>query len=225
MEDRQSQIGLTKTQKTGFVLLLIFGILTIFLAGLQLRNNIYGPFAAKMAAARAVQNVQLDEQTRLQMIDTDQDGLTDWEEINFYSTSPYLPDTDSDGVSDKIEIDKGTNPLCPEGQQCDLDEGLISATSTPTSTYLSPLLNEANVLEQIGMTTGTEQPDFSSLSAMLGDKQKLRQMLLQTGSITEDQLSKIDDKTLDAMINEVLLQQSATGNSSNQLNSSTTIKN
>ena len=41
--------------------------------------------------------MELDETIRLQRIDTDRDTITDYQELNFYSTSPYLPDTDSDG--------------------------------------------------------------------------------------------------------------------------------
>ena len=85
----------------------------------------------------------LDETTRLQQIDTDQDGIHDYEELNFYQTSPYLPDTDSDGISDKDEIDQGSDPLCPEGGQCaeaeaNVDTGpeliespLVQETATP----------------------------------------------------------------------------------------------
>ena len=36
--------------------------------------------------------------------DTDNDGLSDWYEINEYYTDPLLYDSDSDGVSDGAEI-------------------------------------------------------------------------------------------------------------------------
>jgi len=43
-------------------------------------------------------------------IDTDGDGLTDWEEINKYHTDPNNPDTDGDGVNDYEEVKEyGTN--------------------------------------------------------------------------------------------------------------------
>lgn len=50
--------------------------------------------------------------------DTDRDGLSDWSELNQYHTSPYLADSDSDGIIDSIEIAQGTDPNCPQGQQC-----------------------------------------------------------------------------------------------------------
>src|SRR3989344_2262751 len=42
--------------------------------------------------------------------DSDQDGLSDYDELYLYGTSPYLPDSDSDGVSDKREIATGADP-------------------------------------------------------------------------------------------------------------------
>jgi hypothetical protein len=72
----------------------------------------------------------------LATVDTDKDGLNDWEEINSYRTNPDRADTDGDGlsdgaevkthrtdpnkadsdgdgVSDGIEVSKGSNPLDP----------------------------------------------------------------------------------------------------------------
>lgn len=46
--------------------------------------------------------------------DTDEDGLSDADEIQLYGTNPLLKDTDSDGVSDSKEIELGTNPLVYE---------------------------------------------------------------------------------------------------------------
>jgi len=44
-------------------------------------------------------------------IDTDRDGLTDYEEINIYGTNPVDPDSDKDGMSDGDEVKNGRNPL------------------------------------------------------------------------------------------------------------------
>ncbi len=44
-------------------------------------------------------------------IDSDNDGLSDYDEINKYGTDPNNPDTDGDGLSDGQEIKLGKNPM------------------------------------------------------------------------------------------------------------------
>lgn len=42
--------------------------------------------------------------------DSDNDGLTDREEVSAHHTNPCAPDTDSDGVSDLVEVAAGSDP-------------------------------------------------------------------------------------------------------------------
>jgi hypothetical protein len=44
-------------------------------------------------------------------LDSDEDGLSDWDEVNVYGTDPHKKDTDDDGLDDGKEIKIGTNPL------------------------------------------------------------------------------------------------------------------
>lgn len=46
-------------------------------------------------------------------LDTDSDGLSDYEEITTYGTSPGNPDTDGDFINDGDEINNGGDPLDP----------------------------------------------------------------------------------------------------------------
>ncbi|MFZ5390769.1 MAG: hypothetical protein ACOZAJ_00630 [Patescibacteria group bacterium] len=91
------------------VLAVIFGIW-------QIRNSIRLPFAPKIYNDDS--QMTAANEAVLRASDTDGDGLSDYEEINFYRSSIYLKDTDSDGVDDKIEVDKGEDPNCPQGQDC-----------------------------------------------------------------------------------------------------------
>jgi len=59
----------------------------------------------------------------LKKIDSDNDGLNDYEEVMTYDTNPNLKDTDKDGFTDKQEIDKGFNPK---------GEGKLQQTNTVT---------------------------------------------------------------------------------------------
>ena len=49
----------------------------------------------------------------MEAVDTDGDGLSDWDELNIYNTNATNNDTDGDGVSDGDEVNNGTNPLDP----------------------------------------------------------------------------------------------------------------
>lgn len=44
-------------------------------------------------------------------LDTDNDGLSDYAEINTYGTSPTNPDTDGDFINDGVEVANGSDPL------------------------------------------------------------------------------------------------------------------
>ena len=46
--------------------------------------------------------------------DTDNDGITDYDEVTLYKTNPMQPDSDADGFNDGAEILAGFNPLNSE---------------------------------------------------------------------------------------------------------------
>ncbi|NLB69118.1 MAG: OmpA family protein [Lentisphaerae bacterium] len=56
--------------------------------------------------------------------DTDGDGLTDYEEVKIYGTDPLNPDTDGDGLTDGEEVKKyKTDPLNPDTDGDGLTDG------------------------------------------------------------------------------------------------------
>lgn len=50
-------------------------------------------------------------QTSVTSVDTDEDGLTDWQEIFNYKTNPLKADTDGDGSTDGYEARRGLSPV------------------------------------------------------------------------------------------------------------------
>lgn len=196
---------LSREQKTGVVLLFVFAFLAVGLGLLQLRNTIYSPFVIRPAPVSTV--LFADERTRLQKIDTDHDGLNDYEELEFYNTSPYLPDTDSDGVGDKEEIDAGGDPVCAEGLVCESAE----AVPKERSSIVLPGSTESG-LDLLGQASANTEPSADeavSLEALAENPAVLRRLLLQSGKISEADLKKIDDATL-LSIAKNLLSQNAT---------------
>ena len=57
--------------------------------------------------------------------DTDDDGLTDWEEVKRYHTDPHDADTDGDGLVDGYEVQNGTDPLNPDSNGDGIPDGQI----------------------------------------------------------------------------------------------------
>jgi hypothetical protein len=56
--------------------------------------------------------------------DTDDDGLSDGDEVNVHGTDPLDPDTDDDGLSDGDEVNvHGTDPLDPDTDDDGLSDG------------------------------------------------------------------------------------------------------
>lgn len=51
--------------------------------------------------------------TKIDLVDTDLDNLTDYEEVKIYRTNPLLPDSDKDGYLDGNEVRNGMNPSGP----------------------------------------------------------------------------------------------------------------
>ncbi len=170
-----------RQQKLAVVFLAFISVSVVVIWALQFNSQVYKPFKApktsdKNSAALVDNN----------LIDSDGDTLTDYEEINTYKTSAYLEDSDSDGINDNIEITQGTNPNCPSGETCNSVEPLITSNSSSSAIELT---QGANLNEPIS--------DPSKVTPTL-----LRQVLLQSGQVSQADLDKISDEDLLISYNE-----------------------
>jgi hypothetical protein len=111
-----------RKEKINSILILAVGIFALLFSAGSFMVSINNPFADVLKQGAEQDKISaLQQQAALlaqQTQDTDGDGLSDYDEINKYKTSPYLSDSDSDSIDDKSEILRGTDPNCPEGQQC-----------------------------------------------------------------------------------------------------------
>lgn len=86
--------------------------------------------------------------------DTDDDGLLDGAEVNL-GTDPFNPDTDDDGLTDGAEVNAtGTDPLNPDTDADDLSDGCEVGGSNPTD----PLDSDS---DDDTLTDGTEDANHN----------------------------------------------------------------
>jgi hypothetical protein len=101
------------------------------------------------------------------LADTDEDGLTDGEEVAQIGTSPLSADTDSDGVLDGDEVAQGTNPLdglaaAPSEETPAAEEG-PAEEPTPASAVTTPGDSDGDGLEDaIEFELGTDPFDLDT---------------------------------------------------------------
>jgi len=194
-----------KWTKLIFAVLLFFGISTVLLGILRLNSSIHNQFLINGARRSKVegnsnnfsQSKQQPSITELMKRDTDQDGLSDYEELYIYHTSIYLKDTDGDGYDDKEEVDNGYDPNCPKGKDC---RGMKQVTKGVSETA------QGNATD----TTAVESNSLNNLTQQQKDElkklspQQVRQLLLSSGQISQTELDKINDEQLMQTFNEML---------------------
>ena len=165
---------LDKQQKISLAIIAVIGIGVLVLGFWQLRRIVEIPLPdfSKDSQQSQITLDPRDETLKLQ--DSDDDGLTDYDEIYVYNTSPYLKDSDSDGYLDREEIENGYDPNCPSGQNCF------------NETFVEP--NE--------FAPGTVPPSVSAPSQTQMSPDQIREQLLSTGLVDKDTLNTVDDETL-----------------------------
>lgn len=162
-------------RKVIFVFISI-AIIVIVLGLNYLRDILYDPFIVEVSnstqkaieAAREEREVTIAD---LKERDTDNDGLTDHQELYQYNTSIFLEDTDSDGFTDYDEVMQGFSPLCPKGENCDflslitpnskLSDVVGDVVKNSDLTILQVTLNE---FRQFLLDNNIPQEDVDSLS-------------------------------------------------------------
>jgi len=213
-ESQTNSQTLGKNQKIAVGVLAVSAVLVIVLWAAQLKNSINSPFAYNPGNSSQTDSSSSSDAASAEALktkDTDNDGLTDWDELNTYKTSPYLEDSDSDGFTDKEEINKGTDPNCPEGRTCSSSADTSAGNAnTGTATGDSATSDSSSAPSDLGLdlnnATGNSsqtQVDIQKTLSGQSDVSTLRQMLLDSG-MDQKTLDAISDEDLMASYNEVL---------------------
>ncbi len=168
---------------------------------LQFKQNITAPLYRQMGFTNnkeietafqgktAEQLTQQDE--ALKSADTDKDGLSDYDELNLYNTSPFLEDSDSDGVLDKVEVERGQDPNCPIGKDCS-GSILVNPVATPTGSDAAVV--NANINSPIA-TDSNNESSSPTTATLPSDATSLRQVLLESG-MDQTMLDQFSDQEL-----------------------------
>lgn len=203
LQETEHKHVLSTEQKVAFVLLLFFGIGGTVLGFTSFGANLRRPFDLQLARAPEYTPLEVKESKEREAMktrDTDNDGLSDYDEQMVYKTSLYLKDSDSDGFDDKTEVFSGNDPNCPKDKVCNVSVA-ASETSGEEATLV---LDEADsdVPSIVGALPKASDIFTSEeeLKAFLSElsPEEIRGFLLQTGvdaetlkGLKDDELEKL----------------------------------
>ena len=185
-------------ERVAIIVVAIAGVLALGLGLWRMKYIIKTPFLLKPGSFKqATKNSTsiIDAQTK----DTDKDGLTDFDELYIYKSSPYLKDSDSDGDDDYKEVKAKTDPNCPKGRACEEKSTTSNQPLIGSSIPNSPLQNSPSSLNLNTGAAGTQTiQSISNLSI------KDIKTLLKSAGMKDEQIRKFDDKTLMTIYKEAL---------------------
>ncbi len=198
------------------------GLTTIVFGVVSLHKAIVVPFFRQPSAVVFKTQAQLDKERieALKTKDTDHDGISDYDELYIYRTSPFLEDSDSDGIPDLVEIQNGTDPNCPQGKTCrePRTEQTAGGTApagqpaTGTGQGSTPAGSEAPASAQAvqafvdtfgDLDTLTPESVTAKLQTMSTDD--LRTFFIKMG-IPQSAVAKADDATLRKLVLDTVAQ-------------------
>lgn len=241
-QDKKSAPPLGRPSGRNYLLFGMVGLVALALGIWQIKTSLTLPLSlgeeasgTPEAGSNLTPAVSDDE---LRRRDTDQDGLSDYDEQYLYKTSAYLKDTDSDGFNDKTEVTSGNDPLCPSGQNCNTP---APAGTPPAAEVAPPNLSAAEIrallkrngasdqelaqyndaqlvaiYQELAGSTSTPSGSIGTNSNQLTPEQRetlsklkgdeLRQFLIKGGA-DANELGKLDNATLEAIVKEMLSSQ------------------
>lgn len=208
------------TSRNGQIILLciviFIGIGGTALGALSIRNNITGVFGSGEDSEKSAFSYNIAQGETSSSVDIDGDGLTETDELSIHNTSPYLADSDSDGINDGAEVSSGTDPNCPQGQQCSGSQ-IVSSPSDfiedsrndfvdgqITTTQSGNVLDNADSNDVNGISSVSPSLSAQALSSL--SPAEIRQLLLSQGveesllkGLTDDQVVTIFKQTLEGL--------------------------
>jgi uncharacterized protein YxeA len=181
----QSRPPRSKKEKINTIIIVVVGIAALIFCVYEMAYGIMNPFSFLNNSGSQNTATTTNANDSLKNMDTDGDGLSDYDETYIYNSSVYLEDTDGDGILDGQEVKNNTDPSCPQGQTCSTGYNFGASSSGTTPTLVStPTISSANI-----------------------DIATLRQMLVQ-GGMNKADVDELTDAEIMQMYQEVLSENS-----------------
>ena len=191
----------------GIILFVLIGASALVLGVMNMGKTIGEPMKVDPAVTARLEQT-LSGQTDIEALknkDTDGDGLSDYDELYIYHTSPYIKDSDSDGIPDGTEVKNGTDPNCPQGKDCSVPAPIANTNDGSSADETGGSLLNAPVLAP----TDTSGGDTAAMAT------QIRAMLKQQG-MSDDMLNSFDDQTLVDMYNQSVIDTANSNSNTNQ---------
>ena len=124
---------------------------------------------------------ELEAGTRIDLEDTDEDGLSDGDEVNIWKTDPLVSDTDGDGLKDGKEVADGIDPLKKDTDGDGIDDAIDPdpelpptktpipqptkkpATATPTTDSRTPTATSTTIINLVDLNISVSNGQASSV--------------------------------------------------------------
>ncbi len=200
---RERWHGFSAEQKVAACLLFVCAGLAAFVSVYQIHDGVRRPFRVSKAqlveAKKVYGETDAQKEERLRRIDTDGDGLSDWEEANTYALSPNLRDTCGDGIPDNIRVATGKNLTC--ANQPAFAGGLdVSALQASSSGMALPFI-DAGAKASAAARAPAVAPngslaDFPRDPAFIREALKDSVSAEQLQNVTDDQLLRLYDQAM-----------------------------
>jgi len=201
------------------IMIVIVAIIAVAALGITLYRfpaSMKRPFVKQVVGTfKTLDQQEQENLQRLKDSDTDQDGLSDYDELYIYRTSAYNQDSDSDGIPDGVEVQQGTDPNCPLGKVCRAiiaDEaqgggstggtGNTSSAATGSQVTLSETKLAEAFIKAFGDLNKLTPETISAKVDVLSSGQ-LHEFLLGIG-IPQQAIDKNTDATLRQLLKETL---------------------
>lgn len=198
---RKTAPSFSREQRAGFVLVIVTGCLAMLLGLFYVGRHVVNPFSVEYSGPVYLSNSeeQLLETLRQKQSDTDNDSLSDYDELYIYKTSPYLQDTDGDTYTDETEINSGSDPTCAQGEDCQTTEDIGGNSADNLLGLTGENDNETTAtIEQI-------QQAISGLSVS-----EIRQLLLDSGADVAS-VNAMSDEEVKSLFSSVISDLSLSG--------------